>query len=198
MLRDFLSSWTYIKGSVQWFFSSAQVLSRPIFTLSFLRELVCRVSSSILHGSLQWWICCFSCHLLPVWCSITFMELIHKLIYSDHEGLFSLSWITRKLLYAYAFFSISHIYISKKLYHNFHLSFINKESNPSPNGKTITAGIFSKRIHLSHLFIFFILMSYFWLQAHNSYSSFLRCTLKAVWQKDGTFLAVVLYLLLWC
>lgn len=86
----------------------------------------------------------------------------------------------------------------KKLCHNFHLSLINREANPSPTGKTITAGIFSKRIPLSHLLVFFILMSYFWLQAYNSYSSFLRRTLKAVWQKDSTFLAVVLYFLLWC
>lgn len=86
----------------------------------------------------------------------------------------------------------------KKLCHNFRLSLINREANPSPTGNTITAGIFSKRIPLSHLLIFFILMRYFWLHAHNSYSSFLRRTLKAVWQKDSTFLAVVLYFLSWC
>lgn len=103
-----------------------------------------------------------------------------KLICSDSEGLF-LSQMTRKILYAYTVFSVSHSYIS--FCHIFHFSLINREANSPATGKTITAGTFSKRIHLSHLFVFFTFMICFWLQPHNSYPRLLRCTLKAAWQK---------------
>jgi len=65
-----------------------------------------------------------------------------------------------------SFLSVISVFL-KKLCHNFCLSLINREANPSPTSKTILAGTFSKRIDLSHLSIFFILMSYFWLQEHN-------------------------------
>lgn len=97
-----------------------------------------------------------------------------------------------------SFLSVISIFL-KKLCHDFHHCLTNREANPSPAGKSITAGIFSKRTHLSHLFIFFILMSYFWLQAHNSYSSFLRSTPKECDKKIVRFVfpIMVLNYLIW-
>lgn len=162
--------------------------SKPIFTLFFLEELVVRASSSIVYVSLQWWICWFFCQLLLLCYSISLIELINKLICSDSEGLF-LSQITRKILYASTVFSVSPSYIS--LCHIFHFFLINREASSPPADKTITAGIFCKRKHLSHLFTFFIFMSSFWLHPHNSYCNLLRCTLKAMWQKGPCISSLV-------
>lgn len=157
----------YRMKKISQFLNSPQVWSRAIFTLLFLRELVVRAGSSIVYGSLQWQIYCFYCQLLLLCYSISLIELTNKLICSSSEGLF-FSQITRKILYACTVLSVSHSHIS--LCHIFQFSIINREASSPPTGKTIAAGIFSKRIHLSHLVIFFIFMSSFWLHPHNSYS----------------------------